>query len=72
MKRGFFSFKREDIFRKWEKVGKQDIPDERKFTFHDIVAMIIAAVSLVLPWVLLIVGCLGALLFLFWRFYLKG
>jgi hypothetical protein len=72
MKRGFFSFKREDLFRKWDKVGKQNRPDDQKFTSSDIMAMIIAVISIVLPWLLAIAGGLALVLFLVWKFYLKG
>lgn len=72
MKRKPYLFKREDIFRKWEKVGKQDIPKEKRFTFRDIFAMIAAVISIVLPWVLAIMASLGLVLFLIWKFYLKG
>jgi hypothetical protein len=72
MIRGFFSFKREDLFRKWDKVGKQNRPDDQKFTSSDIMAMIIAVISIVLPWLLAIAGGLALVLFLVWKFYLKG
>jgi hypothetical protein len=70
--RGFFSFKPEDIFRKWDRVEKQDIPADKKFTSHDVLAMVIAVLTIVLPWVLAILGCLALVLFLIWKFYLKG
>jgi hypothetical protein len=68
----FFLFKREDIFRKWDKTERRDIPDDQKFTFRDIFAMILAVFSIVLPWILAILGCLALVLFLFWKFYLHG
>lgn len=72
MKRSLFSFNREDLFRKWEKVPKQNLPDDRKFTGHDILAMVLAVFSIVLPWVLAIAGALALIVFLIWKFYLKG
>jgi hypothetical protein len=72
MKSRFFLFKREDVFRKWDKVEKRDIPDDQKFTARDVLAMVLAALSIVLPWVLAILGCLAVVLFLIWKFYLKG
>jgi hypothetical protein len=67
-----FLFKRGDIFRKWDKAEKRDIPGDQKFTFRDILAMILAVFSIVLPWILAILGCLALVLFLFWKFYLHG
>lgn len=72
MKFRFFPFKWGDIYRKWDKIETQNIPDDRKFTFHDILAMILAALSIVLPWVLAIAGCLALIVFLIWKFYLGG
>lgn len=71
MKRIQSPFKREDLFRKWEKVPRQDRSNAEKFTAHDLLAMILAVLSIVLPWVLAVVGSLGLILFLFWAFYLK-
>jgi hypothetical protein len=72
MNRGFFRFKREDLFKKWDKVSKQDLPKEQRFTFRDVFALILAVFSIVLPWVLAIAGSLALILFLVWKFYLKG
>lgn len=41
------------------------IPEGEKFTFKDVFAMIIAVLSLVLPWALGIVGIMGMVIWLF-------
>lgn len=71
MKRVKSFFNREDLFRKWEKVPKQDKPKDERFTAHDVLALIIAALSIVLPWALAVIGALVLIVFLIWMFYLR-
>lgn len=71
MKRVKSFFKREDLFRRWEKVPKQDVQKEDRFTAHDVLAMILAALSIVLPWALAVIGALVLIVFLIWVFYLR-
>ncbi len=65
----FFLASQADVWRKWDKVEKPNIPDEEKFTFSDILAMIIAVMSIVLPWALAIMGSLLVITFIISRLF---
>ena len=70
-KRGFFLFKWEDVFKHWDVVDRNSPVAQHKFGFKEIFAMAIAALSIVLPWVLAILGSLTLVLFLVYKFYLR-
>lgn len=70
-KRGFFLFKWEDIFKHWDVADKRSEFTDQKFSVKDVAAMIIAALSIVMPWVLAIIGSLALVLFLIYKFYLR-
>ena len=70
-RRGFLSYKWEDIFKHWDQVDKNSPVASLKFSFKEIFAMIIAAFSIVLPWALAILGSLTLVLFLVYKFYLR-
>lgn len=61
MKRGFGGYKREDIYRKWDHVE----PGEKKYVLRDILIMIAAAFSIILPWVFAILGSFALIILLF-------
>ena len=65
MGRGFFSFRR--LRRQSGSGGSSD----QRFTGHDLLAIILAVFSLIVPWALAIVAGLALILFLLTKFYLK-
>jgi hypothetical protein len=70
-KRGFLLFKWEDLFKHWDVVDRDSPVARYRFSFRETLAMIIAAFSIVLPWVLAILGSLTLVLFLIYKFYLR-
>ncbi len=69
--RGFFLFRWGDLFRRREKVLPDGRANDQKFTAHDILAIVLAVLSIVVPWVLAIMAALALILFLVTRFFLR-